>query len=46
MFNWDKLDRSSVAAAQSMIQGECRGANLKLVDKDEDLNNLIEWKLY
>jgi len=46
MLNWDKLDRSTVTAAQSMIRGECRGGDLKLVDKDEDLNDLIEWKLY
>jgi len=46
MLNWDKLDRSSVTAAQSMIKGECRGGDLKLVDKDEDFNDLIEWKLY
>ncbi len=29
-----------------MIKVECQGGNLKLVDKDEDLNDLIEWKLY
>jgi len=35
-----------VTAAQSIIKGECRGGDLKLVDKDKDFNNLIEWKLY
>ena len=46
MLNWDKLDRSSVIAAQSMIKGECRGGDLKLVDKEKAFNDLIEWKLY
>lgn len=46
MLNWYKLDRSTVTAAQSLIKGECQKGNLKLVDKDEDFNDLIEWKLY
>lgn len=29
-----------------MIQEECRVARLKLVDRNEDFNDLIEWKLY
>ena len=32
--------------AQSLIKSECVGANLKLVDKDADFNDFIEWKLY
>ncbi len=35
-----------MTAAQNMIKGDCRGGDLKLVDKDEDFNDLIEWKLY
>jgi len=35
-----------VTAAQNMIKRDCQGGDLKLVDKDEDFNNLIEWKLY
>jgi len=46
MLNWDKIDRSIVINAQSMIKEECREGNLMLVDKDEDFNDLIEWKLY
>ena len=37
MLNWDKLDRSIVINAQSMMLP---------VDKDEDFDDLIEWKLY
>ena len=32
--------------AQSLIKSECVSANLKLVDKDADFNDFIEWKLY
>ncbi len=35
-----------MTAAQNMIKGDCQGGDLKLVDKDEDFNDLIEWKLY
>lgn len=29
-----------------MIKRECRDGKLKLVEKDEDFDDLIEWKLY
>ena len=32
--------------AQSLIKAECVGTNLKLVDKDADFDDFIEWKLY
>ena len=44
--NWDKLDRPTVTAAQNLIKLECLGARLKLVDKDLDFNDFVEWKLY
>ena len=44
--NWDKLDRLTVTDAQNLIKSECVQANLKLVDKDGDFNDFIEWKFY
>lgn len=46
MLNRDKMKRSIMTAAQGMIGGECREGNLQLVDKDEKISDLIEWKLY
>lgn len=32
--------------AQRIVKQECHKGNLTLVDKDEDFNDLIEWRLY
>lgn len=40
------MDRSTVAKAQSIVKKECQGSNLRLIDKEEDFNALIEWRLY
>ena len=32
--------------AQSLIKSECVGAGLKLVDKEGEFDDFIEWKLY
>ena len=32
--------------AQSLIKSECVGAGLKLVDKEGDFDDFVEWKLY
>ena len=43
---WEKIDRKIVQTAQIIVKEVCQERAVQLLEKDEDFDTLIEWKLY
>ena len=44
--NWEKIERKTVQTAKTLIKEDCQERAIRLLYDDEDLDTLIEWRLY